>query len=346
MNPAPTFLPGGWTLAEPFWLLALLLLPLAVWWRSRRPRPVLVIPRVARWAGTPAVSMGRLPSILAALGFVALVVALARPQQLEEKKQVRQKGYDIMLAIDLSPSMLAEDYEGPQGRINRLQAIQPIIEAFISRRPTDRIGVVVYGGRAYTLSPLTFDHDWLARQIRRLKIGLVEDATAVGDGLGLAVTRLEQSERDKGGQRKGAFVILLTDGSNNSGVLAPLQAAELARTRGIPVYTIGAGRPGIVPMPVVDNAGRKLGYRQAISDLDEETLQQIASITDGKFFRAMDIGTAEAAFAAIDKRQRIEFNAKAQIRAHEWFAAFAAPGLACFFVGLALTRPGRWEGAT
>jgi Ca-activated chloride channel family protein len=247
-----------------------------------------------------------------------------------------------MLAIDLSPSMLAEDYEGPQGRINRLQAIQPIIEAFISRRPTDRIGVVVYGGRAYTLSPLTFDHEWLARQIQRLKIGLVEDATAVGDGLGLAVTRLEQAERDKGGQRKGAFVILLTDGSNNSGVLAPLQAAELARARGIPVYTIGAGRPGIVPMPVVDNAGRKLGYRQAISDLDEETLQQIASITDGKFFRAMDIGTAEAAFAAIDRRQRIEFSAKAQIRAHEWFAALAAPGLAAFFVGIALTRPGRW----
>lgn len=344
MNPNPALLPGGWTLADPLWLLALLLLPLAAWWRSRRPRPVLVIPRAAKWAGAPAVSMGRLPSILAALGFAALVVALARPQQLEEKKQVRQKGYDIMLAIDLSPSMLAEDYEGPQGRINRLQAIQPIIEAFISRRPTDRIGVVVYGGRAYTLSPLTFDHDWLARQIQRLKIGLVEDATAVGDGLGLAVTRLEQTEKDKGGQRKGAFVILLTDGSNNSGVLAPLQAAELARARGIPVYTIGAGRPGIVPMPVVDNAGRKLGYRQAISDLDEKTLQEIANVTDGKFFRAMDIGTAEAAFAAIDRRQRIEFNAKSQIRSHEWFEAFAAPGLAVFFVGLALARPGRWGG--
>jgi len=346
MNPDPAMFPGGWTLADPLWLLALLLLPLAAWWRSRRPRPVLVIPRVAKWAGAPAVSMGRLPSILAVLGFTALVVALARPQQLEEKKQVRQKGYDIMLAIDLSPSMLAEDYEGPQGRINRLQAIQPIIEAFISRRPTDRIGVVVYGGRAYTLSPLTFDHDWLARQIQRLKIGLVEDATAVGDGLGLAVTRLEQAEKDKGGQRKGAFVILLTDGSNNSGVLAPLQAAELARARGIPVYTIGAGRPGIVPMPVVDNAGRKLGYRQAISDLDEETLQRIAGVTEGKFFRAMDIGTAEAAFAEIDRRQRIEFNAKSQIRSHEWFAVFAAPGLAVFFAGLALARPGRWGRAT
>lgn len=339
---SPTLLPGGWTLAHPIFLLALLLIPLAIWWRSRRPRPVLVIPRVARWAGAPAVSLGRLPSILAGIGFALLVIALARPQQVEEKKQVRQKGYDIMLAIDLSPSMLAEDYEGPQGRINRVQAIQPIIEAFISRRTTDRIGVVIYGGRSYTLSPLTFDHSWLAKQIQRLRVGLVEDATAVGDGLGLAVSRLEQSEREKDGQRKGAFVILLTDGSNNSGVLAPMQAAELARAKGIPVYTIGAGRPGVVPMPVVDQAGRKLGYRQAVSDLDEETLQRIADLTGGKFFRAMDTGTAEAAFAAIDKRQRIEFTAKAQLRAHEWFEIFAAPGAIIFFGGLALARPGKW----
>jgi len=339
---SPTLLPGGWTLADPLWLLALLLIPLGLWWRSRRSRPVLVIPRVARWAGAPAVSLGRLPSILAGIGLGLLIVALARPQQLEEKKQVRQKGYDIMLAIDLSPSMLAEDYEGPSGRINRVQAIQPIIEAFISRRPTDRIGVVIYGGRAYTLSPLTFDHEWLARQIRRLKVGLVEDATAVGDGLGLAVSRLEQSEKEKDGQRKGAFIILMTDGSNNSGVLAPMQAAELARAKGIPVYTIGAGQPGVVPMPVIDNAGRKLGYRQAISDLDEETLQRISELTGGKFFRAMDVGTAEEAFAAIDKKQRIEFNAKAQLRAHEWFVVFVGPGTLAFFGGLALARPGRW----
>jgi len=339
---SPTLLPGGWTLADPLWLLTFLLIPLGLWWRSRRSRPVLVIPRVARWAGAPAVSLGRLPSILSGIGLGLLIVALARPQQLEEKKQVRQKGYDIMLAIDLSPSMLAEDYEGPNGRINRVQAIQPIIEAFISRRPTDRIGVVIYGGRAYTLSPLTFDHEWLARQIRRLKVGLVEDATAVGDGLGLAVSRLEQAEKEKDGQRKGAFIILMTDGSNNSGVLAPMQAAELARAKGIPVYTIGAGQPGVVPMPVIDNAGRKLGYRQAISDLDEETLQRISDLTGGKFFRAMDVGTAEEAFAAIDKKQRIEFNAKAQLRAHEWYAAFAGPGAVAFLGGLALARPGRW----
>ena len=247
-----------------------------------------------------------------------------------------------MLAIDLSPSMLAEDYEGPNGRMNRLEAIQPIIEAFISKRPTDRIGVVIYGGRAYTLSPLTFDHEWLARQIQRLRVGLVEDATAVGDGLGLAVSRLEQTEKEKDGQRKGAFIILLTDGSNNSGVLAPMQAAELARAKGIPVYTIGAGQQGVVPMPVIDNAGRKLGYRQVISDLDEGTLQRISELTGGKFFRAMDLGTAEAAFAAIDKKQQIEFSAKSQLHAHEWYVVWATPGALAFLGGLALARPGRW----
>ena len=194
------------------------------------------------------------------------------------------------------------------------------------------------------LHPLAadLDHEWLARQIQRLRVGLVEDATAVGDGLGLAVSRLEQTDKEKEGLRKGAFIILLTDGSNNSGVLAPRQAAELAKKKGIPVYTIGAGRPGVVPMPVIDNAGRKLGYRQAISDLDEDTLQRIAETTGGKFFRAMDLGTAEAAFSEIDKRQRIEFSAKAQLRAHEWFFAWVGPGVVAFFGGLAWARPGRW----
>lgn len=351
MSALTTTFPGGWTLADPLWLFALLLLPLAAWWRSRRPRPVLVIPRVARWAGAPAVTLGRLPSVLAALGFVALVVALARPQQLEEKKQVRQKGYDIMLAIDLSLSMLAEDYEGPEGPINRLQAIQPIIEAFILRRPTDRIGVVIYSGRAFTLSPLTFDHAWLSRQMQRLRIGAVKEmGTAVGDGLGLALSRLSQAQRMEAGDRKGAFVILMTDGKNNAGVLDPREAAGLARDKGIPVYTIAAGSDPYAPIPDVDNQGRYLldarGRKMYNSRLDgsfdEETLMDIAEISGGKFFRAMDVGTAEAAFAAIDRRQRIEFNAKSQIRSLEWFSAFAAPGLALFFAGLAFARPGRW----
>ena len=356
MNPDPAMFPGGWTLADPLWLLALLLLPLAAWWRSRRPRPVLVIPRVAKWASAPAVSMGRMPSLLAALGFLALVVALARPQQLEEKKQVRQKGYDIMLAIDLSLSMLAEDYQDKfGGRVNRLEAIRPIIEAFILNRPTDRIGVVIYSGRAFTLSPLTFDHAWLARQMQRLRIGAVrEQGTAVGDGLGLALSRLSQAQRIEQGNRKGAFVILMTDGKNNSGVLDPLEAASLAKDKGIPVYTIAAGRDPYAPIPEVDpNTGRyvlddfgRKRYGNLDGSFDEETLKKISSVTDGKFFRAMDVGTAEDAFAAIDKRQRIEFDAKAQIRSHEWFVAFAAPGLAGFFAGLALARPGRWGRAT
>src|SRR5690606_26509501 len=120
-------------------------------------------------------------------------------------------------------------------RINRLQAIKPVIQAFIERRPSDRIGIVLFSGRAYTMAPLTFDHDWLASQLERIKIGLIEDGTAIGDGLGVALTRLEQAKREAGGIRQGAFVVLLTDGANNRGSLTPRQSAELAKSRGIPV---------------------------------------------------------------------------------------------------------------
>ena len=154
-------------------------------------------------------------------GLVLLVIALARPQKVEDRREIRAEGYDLILSIDLSGSMLAEDYEVGGERLNRLQAIKPVIQSFINERPNDRIGIVIFSGRAYTLAPLTFDHLWLGRQIERLKIGLIEDGTAIGDGLGVALTRLEQAARSKGGNRKGAFVILMTDGANNRGALTP-----------------------------------------------------------------------------------------------------------------------------
>src|SRR5690606_10808786 len=182
------------------------------------------------------------------------------------RRVVQQQGYDIILAVDLSGSMLAEDYARAGKRINRLQAIKPVIQAFITERPGDRIGIVVFAGRAYTLAPLTFDHAWLARQIERLHPGLIEDGTAIGDGLGVALSRLEQRDRMEDEHRQGAFVILLTDGANNRGALAPPAAAEIAQSRSIPVFTIGAGRNGLVPFPRMDaNTGEILGYRQVVS---------------------------------------------------------------------------------
>lgn len=327
---------AGWTFADPAWLLLLLALPVIAWLRARRGRPVFVIPFVSDWAGGDAVPRSRLPQVLVVGGIVFLAVALARPQRVDEKRQVHQKGYDIVLAIDLSGSMLAEDYERGGQRINRLQAIKPIIDAFIARRPSDRIGIVTLAGRAYTLAPLTSDHDWLHRQVSRLKVGLIEDGTAIGDGLALAVSRLGQSARVENGQRLGGFVILLTDGANNAGTIEPLQAAEIAKSKGIPVYTIAAGRDGIVPMPVFDEAGHKIGYSRIMSDLDEQTLRAIAAATSGRYFRAMDSGTVDSAFASIDRERKIEFDAKSNLDVQELFAWAAVPGMVLVLLGYAL----------
>src|SRR6185436_13172653 len=294
-------------LHDPIWLAALAVLPLVMWLRGRRRVPVLLVPFAAAWHRPSLVTPSRWPIILAFAGLVLLVGALARPQRIEDKREVRSEGYDIMLAIDLSTSMRAEDFEKDGERINRLQAIKPVIQAFIERRPADRIGIVLFSGRAYTMAPLTFDHAWLARQLARVRIGMIEDGTAIGDGLGVALTRLEQAKRASGGKRMGAFVVLMTDGANNRGALQPNQAAELAKSRGIPVYTIGSGKDGYVPVPVYDDNNRKLGYRRMLSDLDEGQLRQIADATGGKFFRASDLGTAESAFRAIDRAQKIEF---------------------------------------
>jgi Ca-activated chloride channel family protein len=330
---------ANYEFATPWWLLALLALPLLVWARGRRGAPVLVVPFAAAWHRAALVPRSRWPAVLAGAGLVLLVVALARPQKVEDRREVKQQGYDLMLAIDLSGSMLAEDYERNGERINRLQAIKPIIQAFITQRRGDRIGMVVFSGRAYTLAPLTFDHDWLGRQVERLKLGLIEDGTAIGDGLGVALTRLEQAGRTEGDRRQGAFVVLMTDGANNRGLLTPEQATEIARTRGIPVYTIGAGRDGLVPMPVFDDRGNKVGYRRAISDLDEGQLRAISDATGGRFFRAVDVDTTEQAFAAIDAAQKIEFQAKSYLVATELFVWFALPGAALLFLGALVALP-------
>jgi Ca-activated chloride channel family protein len=327
----------GYTFKDPLWFAALLVLPLLFWLRGRRRVPVLLVPFAAAWHRASMVAVSRWPAGLAIAGLVLLAAALARPQKVEDKREVHSQGYDIVLCIDLSSSMLSEDYERDGQRINRIQAIKPVIQAFIDKRPADRIGIVLFSGRAYTLAPLTFDHDWLSKQLERLKIGLIEDGTAIGDGLGVALTRLEQAKREAAGKRQGAFIVLLTDGANNRGALSPQQAADLAKSRGIPVYTIGAGKDGIVPFPVMDNQGHKVGYRRVMSDLDEGGLHDIAETTGGHFFRAAETSTIDAAFKAIDRAQKIEFQAKSYLLTTELFFWFAAPGLAALALAALLT---------
>ncbi len=311
---------GNYVLHDPLWFLALLALPAAIWLRQRRRVPVLLVPFAAAWHRPSLAPVSRWPALLAGAGLVLLVGALARPQRVDDKREVRSQGYDIMLAIDLSGSMMTPDYEKDGQALTRLQAIKPVIQAFINRRPDDRIGVVLFARNAYTLAPLTFDHAWLARQIERLRIGLVDpNQTAIGDGLGLALTRLELPDRDEQGRRQGAFIILLTDGANNSGTLAPNQAADIARTRDIPIYTVGAGHD---------------------ADLDEDALIDIADATGGKYFRAADSDTIENAFAAIDRAQKIEFQAHSYLVTTELFPWLAVPGALLLLLAALLARPG------
>jgi Ca-activated chloride channel family protein len=325
-------------LAAPLWLLAVAALPLAVWLRGRARVPVLLVPFAAAWHRASITAASNWTAGCALAGLALLIGALARPQKVQDKREVRSQGFDIVLAIDLSGSMLSEDYERNGEGINRLQAIKPVIQAFIERRQSDRIGVVLFSGRAYTLAPLTTNHEWLAKQLDRVKIGLIEDGTAIGDALGVALARLDQSKQEANGKRKGAFIVLLTDGANNMGLITPTQSAQLAKARGIPIYTIGAGKDGLVPFPVFDDTGKKIGYRRIPADLDEGALRAIAEATGGRFYRAADTGTVESAFQAIDSNEKIEFQAKSYLLTTELFHWLAAPGLALFGAGAWLSR--------
>ncbi|MES2307850.1 MAG: VWA domain-containing protein, partial [Verrucomicrobiota bacterium] len=274
------------------------------------------------------------------LGLSLLVVSLARPQRIEDKREVKQKGYDLFLVMDLSGSMLAEDYQKGLSRMNRWEAIYPVIESFIQKRDQDRIGMIVFSGKAYTLAPLTMDHPWLERQLKKLKPGILDPGTAIGDGLALALTRLSQAGRQENEARKGAFIILLTDGANNRGTMEPLAAADIAAGMKVPIYTIGAGTDGVAPMPVFDQEGNKLGYQNMEADLDEPTLKKIASKTGGQFHRAAESKTVESAFRAIDQAQKIEFQAKSYVLATELFTPWAVSGLlSCLLGWIFMDRP-------
>lgn len=315
----------GITFHDPLWLLALIALPAVWWWRHARRLTVWLVPFAAAWHGEASRSRAQWAAYAAAGGLVLVTLALARPQQREEKREVRQAGYDIMLVVDLSPSMLAEDYRRGGVPINRLQAVRPVLDAFIERRPNDRIGVVVFSGRAYTLAPLTFDHRWLARQLDRLKIGMLEEGTAIGDALAVALARLEQGARTRDGKRDGAFVVLLTDGASNAGLLTPWESTELAKARGVPVYTMAIGTTGYVNMPYFSATGEK-SYRRELSDNDELMLLWIATRTGGKFFRAVRQHAIAEAFRGIEQAQKIEFSSSRIVVTAELFPWFAVPG--------------------
>ena len=209
------------------------------------------------------------------LAIALILIAMARPQSSSSWQDINTEGIDIVVALDISGSMLAEDLKP-----NRLEASKNVAVDFIMKRPTDRIGLVVYAGESFTQCPLTTDHDVLKNLFLEIKHGMIEDGTAIGMGLANAVNRLKNSEA------KSKVVILLTDGSNTTGAIPPLTAADIAKTFGIRVYTVGVGTNGMAPYPMQTPFG--IQYQQMEVKIDEATLQQIAKTTDGKYFRATD----------------------------------------------------------
>jgi Ca-activated chloride channel family protein len=322
------------TFAHPWLLLLLLLLPLAAWLKGRRGvPPAFVYSSVKLVAGLGGMQRSRAGAFLAALRWLALaalIVGLAQPRLLKSTTEVKASGVDIVVAFDMSGSMISEDFVVKGQRVNRFNMARAVLGKFIDQRPNDRIGLVLFASQAYIATPLTLDHDFLHENLDRLEIGAIEqNATAIGDGLGTAVNRLRDLKA------KSKIVILMTDGQNNSGKLDPLLAAEAAAAMKVKVYTVGIGERGTAPMPVF-MGGQKVGYQNVAVDVDEDTLQKIADKTGGKYYRADNAERFQQIYAEIDKLEKTDASVKKYTQFDELFPWFIAGGLLLLLIELAL----------
>lgn len=232
------------------------------------------------------------PFVLRIAAFALMTIALARPQGVEEQSRTDAEGIDIMLAIDISGSMLARDFQP-----DRLTAAKEVAGNFVADRHGDRIGLAVFAGEAFTQSPLTTDKSTLQTLLARVRSGVIEDGTAIGNGLATALNRLRESEA------KSKVIILLTDGVNNRGEIAPLMAADIAADMGVKVYTIGVGKRGKAPYPAIDMFGN-MTYQMMDVEIDEKTLTEIASRTGGQYFRATDKQKLKAIYDEINQMEK------------------------------------------
>lgn len=264
-----------------------------------------------------------LPFSLSCIALGALIVALARPQSSLNWQDVTTEGIDIVLAMDISGSMLAEDLKP-----NRLEASKEVAWSFIAGRPSDRIGLVTFSGESFTQSPLTTDHAILKNLFKDIRNGMIEDGTAIGMGLATSVNRLRESDA------KSRVVILLTDGSNNSGSVPPLTAAEIAREFGVRVYTIGVGTNGKAPFPYTNRFGQT-SYQNVEVRIDEESLKEIANLTGGRYFRATNNRSLEAIYQEIDALEKSKIEVMEYRKKKEEYYPFAL--LACILFLLQFT---------
>ena len=320
--------------ASPWLLLLLFLLPAWLWWERRcAGRGGLKFSSVAIARTLPSFWSALGPSLLRVLRGVTLILfilALARPQLGRSESKVRTEGIDIVLVVDISGSMQAMDYAKDGQRESRIDAVKDVVREFIRDRPNDRIGMVVFGTRAYVASPLTLDHDWLERNLDRVRIGLVEGNTAIGAGIGTAVNRLRDTKA------KSKVIVLLTDGGENVHSPPALDAAKAAKEFNVRVYTIGAGSRGLAPMPVYDRANHLLGYQTIQADLDEDLLKQIATLTGGQYFRAADTESLRKTYEQIDAMEKQKVETVGYEEWQELFPWFLGPGLGCLLLATTL----------
>ena len=309
-------------LAHPrFLFLLLLIIPAMVWYlyRHNRIQAELRIPAVSsvfRIRKSVRVYFRHVPFILRMLTLMLLIIVLARPQSTNHWKDETVEGIDIMLALDISGSMLAGDFSP-----NRIEASKDVAAEFVAGRTNDRIGVVLFGGESFTQCPLTTDHAVLTNLMHGIKVGIIEDqSTAIGLGLANAVKRLKDSNA------KSRVVILVTDGVNNAGSVDPLTAAEIAKTFGVRVYTIGVGTIGTAPYPVTDMFGNTF-YQQMEVEIDEAMLKQISSMTNGAYFRATNNQKLKDIYAEIDKLEKSKIDVKQFSRKYEEYRMFAIAAL-------------------
>jgi Ca-activated chloride channel family protein len=316
----------------------LLLIPIVIfiilYWNKRKNAPGFKFSNGGILGGlknTARLVLSQKLYLLRLAALILLVLALARPQSPVADSKIRTEGIDIIMALDCSTSMLAEDFQLSSGRRNRIEVVKEVVRDFISGRQNDRIGVVVFGARPYMLSPLTLDYAWLEKNMERFKAGMVEDGTAIGSGLASSVNRLRAT------RAKSKIITLLTDGRNNTGDISPLTAAEAAKALKVKVYTIGVGSKGAVPYPVKDFFGNTV-YQSVEVDLDEETLQKIADITEARYFRATDARSLKEIYKEIDKLEKSTIEQKGYAEYNELFPLLLIPGLLILLLEIILSN--------
>jgi Ca-activated chloride channel family protein len=283
---------------QPDWFWAMAVLPLILLWRGRRG-PVAAVQysdvSLARDVARRTRSrIGGTAWLLPIIAAALMIVGLARPQRTDSQTSVTANGIDIVLGLDISGSMQALDFTVDHKRVNRIAVVKSVVARFIDERPNDRIGLIAFAAAPYIVSPLTLDHDWLQQNLDRINIGVADDGTAIGSAIAAAVNHLRTTAT------KTKVVILLTDGVNNSGKISPLAAAEAARALGVKVYTIGVGVRGKAPIPLRDQAGH-VHVVMAEVDVDEKTLQAVASETGGQFYRATDTDSLQKIYEQINR---------------------------------------------